>query len=251
MAFTLDKIVREFMLGELGLESIDRRYSRFLSLGISALRDLYYDSVGNVPNEVVLDVNDNGTVDLPSDFIDYYALGILSDGELVSLGFNGNLTDISKDDCGVRIEPSNDAEGTDALFSFENGGSFNDKGENQGGYYGVGGGKSSIGEFKIYKDKGYIALNGYTGTQIILRYKADINMVDGDFNVHPYNVQPIKDYIWKHYIGKAKGYNLGQIQLANAAYKESKKKAQKQHLSMNAREIVSAFKSGYRSSPGI
>ena len=251
MGFTLDKIVREFMLGELGLESIDRRYSRFLSLGISALRDLYNDSVGSVPNEVLLEVNDNGTVDLPSDFIDYYALGILSDGELVALGYNSNMTDISVTDCGVRIEPSSDSEGTDALFSYSNESSFNDKSENLGGHFGIGGGRSSIGEFKVYRDKGYIALNGYTGTQVILRYKADVQMVNGDFYVHEYNVQPVKDYIWKHYIGKSKGYNLGQIQLADKAYKDSRKKAQKQHLSMSLREILSAFKTGYRSSPRI
>lgn len=251
MKFTLDRIVREFMLGELGLESIDRRYARFMSLGTSALRDLYYDSIGDVPNEVVLEVEDNGTVNLPSDYIDYYAVGVLSNGELLSIGFNSNLADVSKNDCGVRFDSSLDDDDADSFSGTRGTSSFNSLGENLGGHHGAGGGKSSIGEFKVYPDKGYIALNGYGGTHIVLRYKADINMSDGDIFVHHYNVQPIKDYIWKHYIEKSRSYNLGQIQLANTAYNKSKKKAQKQHLSMTAREILAAFKSGYRGSPSI
>ena len=222
-----------------------------MSLAISGLRDLYYDSIGSVETEVLLEVNDNYTVDLPSDYIDYYAIGILSGGELVSLGYNSNLTDISVNDCGDRIAPSTDSDSTDSLLFVQSISEYNDKGERLGGNYGVGGGRSAIGEFKIYADKGYIALDGYNGTHVILRYKADINMIDGDVKVHPYNVQAIKDYIWKHYVSKSRSYNLGQIQLADKAYKESKKKAQKQHSSMSLREIVSALKSGYRSSPSI
>ena len=87
MDFTLDRVVREFMVDDLGLDAIDRRYARFLSLAISGLRDLYYDNVGGVIKEVVLDVNDDDTVSLPSDYIDYHAIGMVSNGQFLSFGF--------------------------------------------------------------------------------------------------------------------------------------------------------------------
>jgi hypothetical protein len=251
MTFTLDRVVREYIAGDLGMEDIDRRYARFLLLGSAAIRNLTNDNVGNVQKEVLLDVNDNDTITLPSDFIDYYAIGMCSGGELVSLGLNSNLCDISKDDCGNRSTPTVIPSGSNIGGVFYSQSDYNDKGENLGKHFGVGGGRSNIGEYKVYPDKGYIALNGYTGSQIVLRYKADLSIVNGDIIVHPYNVQAVKDYIWWKYISKSKGYGLGDKASAKQEWKDSKKKAQKQSYSLSIREIVSAYKSGYRSSPGI
>lgn len=250
MDFTLDRVVREFMVEDLGLEQIDRRYARYLSSAIGGLRDLYYSSIGNVEKEVLLDVNDNDTVSLPDDFIDYYAIGICSGGELLGLGLNSNMCDVAKDDCGDRvIDNTTSNDDLSGIFSYYT--DYNDKGERLGGNYGVGGGRSSIGEYKLYPDKGYIALSGYSGSQIILRYKADISMVDGDYKVHPYNVKPIKDWLWYKYVSKSRSYNLGQVQLAERAYAKSRREAQKRHNSFSAREFLNAWRSGFKGSPRI
>jgi len=250
VSFKLDRLVREFMAEDLGLEQIDRRYPRFLSMAISALRDLRYDNIGGYEKEVVLDVNDNDTVDLPLDYIDYYAIGVCSNGELSGLGVNTNLCDVAKDDCGNRTEDTQVLESdTMGVFSYYT--DYNDKGEHLGGNFGVGGGRSNIGQYKIYPDKGYIALQGYTGSQIILRYKADIQSVNGDYEVHPYDVQPIKDWIWYKYVSKSRSSNLGTIQLAERAYAKSKKQAQKRHSSFSVREFLNAYRSGFRGSPRV
>jgi len=251
--YTLDKIVREFMIEDLGLESIDRRYSRFLSTAVSGLRDLIYDNIGSTEKEVILPVNDNDTVDLPSDYIDYYAIGISVGDELWGLGLNQNLTAVRKDDCGNKLPSgfinnprlSNDTiNSVDIVY-------YNDRGESLGRNYGVGGGNNSIGEFKVYPERGYIAVSGYSGGSIVLRYKSDIDFTNGDCVVHGYNVEFIKAWLWYKYVSKSRSHNLGQIQLALQAMNKAKKKTQKQHLSFTAREFISAWKSGFKGSPRI
>lgn len=248
MDFTLDRVVREFMVDDLGLDAIDRRYARFLSLAISGLRDLYYDNLGGVIKEVVLDVNDDETVSLPSDYIEYHAIGAVSNGQFLSLGLNGNYADVYKDNCGDRVTPTLD-DNDMGYFNYYS--SFNDKGENLGREFGIGDGYSSIGSYKIYRDRGYIALSGTNASQIVLRYKADIESVDGDFRVHPYNVEPIKAWMWKKYVSKSRSHNLGQIQLADKAYKEAKKQAARRHHSFNINEFIQAWKTGQRGSPRL
>src|SRR3989304_1497802 len=230
MDFTLNRIVREFMVDDLGLDAIDRRYSRFLSLAISGLRDLYYDNVGGLIKEVVLDVNDDDTVSLPSDYIDYHAIGGVKNGQFLSLGVNNNYADVYKDDCGDKITPTNE---TDSIGYITYYSSRNDLGEDLGRHFGTGDGYSSIGEYKVYRDRGYIALNNSSATQIVLRYKADIESVDGDFIVHPFNVEAIRAWIWNKYVSRSRSHNLGQIQLADKAYKEAKKKALRRHYAFN------------------
>lgn len=246
MDFTLDRLVREFMVEDLGLDAIDRRYTRFLSLGISGLRDMYYDNLGALIKEEVLDVNDDGTVTLPSDYIDYHAIGLVSNGEFLSLGLNSNMADVYKNNCGDRIglTPEIDVETGDFYYI-----NTNNRQEGIGGSYGSGGGRSSVGEYKVYRDRGYISLMNTSATQIVLRYKADIEAVDGDFKVHPYNVEPIKAWIWMKYVSKSRSHNLGQVQLAIQNYKVAKKKALNRHFSFNVYEFLQAWQTGQRSSP--
>ena len=247
MDFKLDEIVREFMVEDLGLESIDRRYSRFLSIAISGLRDLYYDNIGGVEKEVLLEVNDDETATLPSDFIDYYAIGLVYGNEFASLGLNSNMNALAKDDCGNKVARTTaDSDDGGFLYSTTN---YNDKSENLGRAFGVGGGRSSIGEYKIYKERGYIALSGVSASNIVLRYKADIQSIDGNYNVHPYSVEAIKAWIWKKYVSRTRSYGLGEKQLADMAYKKAKKQALQRHYSFNIYEFIQAWKTGTRSSP--
>lgn len=250
--YTLDRVVKDFMIEDLGLESIDRRYSRFLSMAISGMRDLIYDNIGSTEKEVLLDVNDNDTVNLPDDYIDYYAIGISVNDELWALGMKQNMTAVSKDDCGNK-QPSNYGEVgvTNGCINQVDVVYYNDKGEYLGRNYGHGGGQSSLGQFKIYPERGYIALSGFSGSQIVLRYKSDIDFVNGDCIVHGYNVEFLKAWLWYKYVSKSRSHNLGQIQLAEQSLKKARKKAQKQHFSFTPREIVSAWRSGYSSSPSI
>lgn len=247
MAFTLDTVVRSFMTGRLGLDAIDRRYACFLACAIDGLNDLYNANIGDTEKEVQLEVQDNGTVNLPSDYIDYYAIGFSNGVEFIGLGLNTNLTDVTRDDCGDRVVSENifDENYYGGYVTYP----YNDRGEYLGGNFGVGGGRSSVGEYKIYRDKGYIALSGFDGTHITLRYKADINFNNGDTVVHPYNVEAVKSWLWLEYV--MKNHSLGEKQFAKEDYKKKKNQALMQHSRFSVREFLSAYKSGYRSSPNI
>ena len=163
----LDKVVREFMVEDLGLDQMDRRYPRLLQIAINGLRDLNHDSPHFGIKEVVLDMNDNDTVDLPEDFLDYFAIGTCNDdGELQVICKNDNLCVSGRDDCG----DLNTSKATNIPF------------------------------FKVMKQEGYIAIHGVTDTTIVLRYKSDVSKIDGSYMVYLYDTEALKEWIWWKYI---------------------------------------------------
>src|SRR3990167_4579036 len=95
---TLDFLVREYIIG-IG-DNTPHKYARFLQYGIETLRDLHLD-VSGVAKMVSLDVNINGTVDLPDDYISELGVYVCGeDGNLHTLGRNRDMCPPSTDDCG-------------------------------------------------------------------------------------------------------------------------------------------------------
>lgn len=247
MDFTLDRIVRDFMIQDLGLESVDRRYARFMAIAISGLRELYYDNIGGVEKEVLIEVQDNGTANLPLDYIDYYAIGMMNGNSFLSFGLNSNLNALQKDDCGNKATSNMvDNNQVGHTFPISNENSLN---ENIGRFFGVGGGKSSIGEYKIYKELGYIALSGVEVSSIVLRYKADIQLVNEDYKVDGYSVSALRAYLWLQYVHRNRSFSLGEKQLAKQEYNKASKKALQRHYNFSIYEFLQAWKTGVRSSP--
>jgi hypothetical protein len=97
-------------------------------------------------------------------------------------------------------------------------------GEILGRFFGVGGGNSPAGYFKVNNNLGVIQLQNRCGNQIILEYIADISLTNGDINVHPFLIFAIKRYIaWASIVdnmsipegakqGRLKDYNLARRQ---------------------------------------
>lgn len=234
----LDEIVREYYIVELAMNQIDNRYPRFLLAAINGLKDLNQD-LKSIVTEVVLEVNDNDTVYLPLNYIDYLVIGTVSNGEISSLGLNNNVYPSSKDVCGDFVTPTDEVVVyTDEITSVTSG-------------FGVGGGQNSNGSYKIYKSQNYIALSGFTGTEIVLRYLATMEQVDGNFLIEEYLVEAVKAYMaWVTKKGM-RSYGNGDKDMEMRNYHRQKKLAQKRVSRINVQEIVSAVRSGYNSSPGI
>lgn len=190
---TADELVRE-MLIEVG-ETTMHKYARFLQYLISGLRDFNLD-VSGVPKAVLLTLNDNNTVDLPSDYIAFIRIGICGDdGNLHHLGHNPKMCRLVTDECGDLEQVS--GTGESSFSDIEGGHIRND--ESIGRYFGVGGGNNQNGYYNIRSREGYIELQNFTGTTIWLEYLADIERnEEGEFEIHPYLVEVLKDWIqWK------------------------------------------------------
>ncbi len=247
----LDEIIREFYIEDLHLSQLDNRYPMFLQIATTGLKELNYD-LKNVVTEVILPVNDNDTVDLPNNYINYMVIGVIKNGAIRSLGLNSSLTQKSKDSCGDFENVSQQSLSADDTGYFSGAVSnYTTDGQFTGRHFGVGGGGNSNGLYNVFKDKGYIALSDCSADEIVLRYIATIEQVDGNFMVEEYLVDAIKSFIWHRYIRRMRSYGVAEKQGAMMEYNKERKKALQRINRFSITEFMSAYRSGYRSSPNI
>lgn len=245
----LEEIIREYYIESLGVSQLDERYPMFLQIAISGLKDLAHD-LKHIVTDAILSVNSNYTVDLPSDYVDYMVIGQVSNGIILSLGLNENLAPLGVDSCGNSTynlsTGSNEASGGFINYAST---SFSEDGQFVGRKYGAGGGGNSVGTYKIFKSQGYIALNNYSGSEIILRYFSNVEKIDGNFMVDEYMVESLKAWIYWKYVQRKRSYDRGEKMDAMSTYNREKRKSQIRISRFNIPEFMNAYKSGYRSSP--
>ncbi|GAI79610.1 unnamed protein product, partial [marine sediment metagenome] len=234
----------------LGASQLDERYPRFLTLAINGLKDLSMDLKNSV-KEVILPVNSNDTVTLPSDFISYIVIGTDDGGTITSLGMNNNLAPRGDDDCGNMLSAADNENTEGSFFNYNGSSHFSKDGQFNGRDYGAGGGGSSNGVYKVYKDAGYIALSGASASNIVLRYLGAVDKVDGEFQVDEFAVESLKAWIYWKYVQRSRSYSMSEKQMAEMTYYREKKKSEKRFNRFNIVEFVNAYQSGYRSSPRI
>ena len=110
----LEKVVREFLI-ESG--RTEHRFVQALQFGISCLRELNYDVTGS-PSIKILTVNDNDTVDLPNDYLNYIRLGFTDGrGEFRELGRNKDIAlNRNLNDCGQEVKDMTQLKKTQGCF---------------------------------------------------------------------------------------------------------------------------------------
>lgn len=244
----LDEVIREFYIERLMASQIDDRYPNFLQIATTGLKDLNYD-IQQIVNTEILPVNDNLTVTLPPDYIDYQMIGVVCGNNISSLGLNENQAPLNTNSCGnpvARISNNGNYEG---YFLDYNSANWSEDGEYLGRHYGAGGGGNSNGTYKVYKAEGYIALNNFSGDEIVLRYVTNLKKVNGNFMVDEYLVEAVKDFIWWTYVKANRSYGLGERQMAHEDYKRTKKEALIRSTRWNFPEFLNAWNTGFRSSP--
>lgn len=246
----LEEVIREFYIEDLHLSQLDERYPMFLQIAATGLKELNYD-LKSIVTEVTLPVNDNDTVNLPNNYIDYMIIGIVDGGIISSLGLNNQMANKTTDSCGnleaVQPRSSQDDSG---YFSYAST-NYSVDGQYVGRQFGLGGGGNSNGTYKVYKQEGYISIMNASADEIVLRYLATIDQVDGSFMVEEFLVDAIKSFIWHRYIRRMRGYGLRDKKLAEMDFKNKKKNALRRANRFSIPEFMNAYRSGYRSSPNI
>ena len=172
---TLDEIIKSLLIQE--GETTEHKYMQYLDVAIRGLKELSFDILQQVKTET-LTVNDNLTVDLPKDYVNYTRIGqCQSNGRIQTLGYDEYLCIQNKIDCCG----APDAHDFSGEGSASGGGSRN--GELTGGWYGRSGGYRD-GYYRIDRERNQIALSSeLAGESIVLEYISDSSRVNGDMKV--------------------------------------------------------------------
>ncbi len=259
VTFSLDQVVRELMI-EAG-HSNENQYARYLQHGISGLREFNFDLDANnngSPTCVYLPINDNLTVDLPADYINYVRIATIdANGQIHSLGLNNNMAfNNAVNACGDPIgAPTPSTTSGNQADAFLFGGTWDGyadnwrNGELMGRMFGIGGGTNASGYYRIDRAKGQIQLGAIHQTTLFLEYLSDLSLIDGEYFVHPYAVEALKCYIyWKTNLRNAR--QSGNVkQEARQEYFNEFFRAKARFNSMTTQEWIDGFRGQNKAAP--
>lgn len=252
MGYKLSDIVNELLV-ELG-EGQSNKFARFFQMGVACLREQNMDLSG-VPKVVELDLNSNDTVDIPSDYLNYTRIALCgSDGQLHSLGRNENMClDKAYTDCGVPSYCNSQSDADTAIstgswvgWSSSYLGDNIRNGEVMGRFFGVGGGNNANGYYRFDTRSGQILFGGLAaGTDsVVLEYLCDIEAQDGDFEVHPFLIETVKNWMYWKYIARNSSRNGSEKQQAMIDYEKSERLSRMRFNSRTSEEWLAAFRHG-------
>lgn len=248
MTYVLSNIVEELLV-EIGEGQAGNRFARFYQYGLSFLRQKHFTTTG-APKVVSLDISSVDTANLPIDYVQYTRIGLCINGEIVSLGLNNNIClDKTYDNCGNEIKSTNSSLSCFGGFGYDRFSDHYRNGENMGRFFGAGSDNNSLGYYRIDKASGQIKFSQLSQKgNVVLEYLADVNSLDGDFEVHPFMVEALKDWMfWKYKQRSSK--TLGEQQLARDDYKKSYYLMQAMFSSGTKDEWIAVFQSGNQASP--
>jgi len=250
---TLDKVVREYLV-EAGDTNLNR-YARMLQISISGLRELNMD-VSGAPKAVVIPVNDNDTVNLPDDYVDYLKIAICDGrtGNIRSLGYNPQMClPIKTDNCG---NPSNASSGASSgassltgAFWADGGGSVNRDGEFLGRMFGIGGGTNRNGYYRLDEPNGLIVLQGVSGGEIYLEYLADLDFANGEHRVDEKEIEALKAWVYWKDIQRNRTYNLGQVREAKTEWVRNKNLTRRRFQTFTMEEALQSIRKTVKLAP--
>ena len=214
---TLDEIVKSLLIQQ--GESTEHKYMQYLDVAIRGLKELTFDILQQVKTET-LTVNDNLTVDLPKDYVNYTRIGqCKSHGRIETLGYDEYLCIQNKIDC-CGAPDDHDFSGE---ISVSGGNSRN--GELTGGWYGRSGGYRD-GYYRIDREKSQIALSSeLAGESIVLEYISDGSRINGDMKVNVLAEEALRAYMWWKLLQRKSNVPLGEKEAARRDWYNEKRLA--------------------------
>lgn len=252
MGYSLDSIVKEY-LAEIGDNNLSR-YRQIYTIAVSGIRELNMDTTG-VPKIAELDVLPTDRANLPNDYLQYSKIAICGrDGRLHSLGRNDSLClNQSFDDCGDEIRHTSTNNTAGGLLPWSIDGFVDNfrNGELMGRFFGIGGGNNANGYYRIDRANNQILFGDLpSGIEtIIMEYIADINAVDGDFEVHPFIVETLKSWIRYKQFNNNPNSSMGRIEMAKKDYFREKRMSTERFGTTVESDWLEAFRFGNKAAP--
>ena len=208
------------------IDSDDRDYARLYQIGVTGLRELWFDVAGNVKT-VLLAKNANNTVTLPTDYINWSKVGILTqDGKVFTLALNKSITLYNDTNTNRVVSPGSFIEG--GLFKIDSPDYHNywTEGMNYN-LFGLGGSVADVAQFNIDEENGLIVLGSeFKRSDVILEYVVDPLACECDtHSIHIFCQQALEDYIYWKAISKRKDTPANEKMRARQEYYNQKRVA--------------------------
>ena len=243
---TLDSVVKNVISDSHG--SSTHEYLRMLQWGIRGIKKFNFDITSSFKS-VEIPVTSTGTIDLPSDFVDYIVIGSVIAGRVIDLTYNRRLNmNQVFNSCGQpelidrgtnsRQIPGIFADATWYFYNYRNG-------QNLGQIFGFGGLKDGEG-YRIDEDRGIIQFsNNMVGSIIYLEYLTDGLSPSGDTLVHVHTEEALIQWIhWKRIEHKA-GMAESKIERKKRAFKDEYRLAKERLRSFTGDEFLDAVRRNY------
>ncbi len=255
---TIDSIVRKAMAA-MGEETM-HKYQRLLMFALNAAREFYMDSARSVKT-VKLTMNDVKQVELPIDFVDWVKVGVVCGDRIKVFGVKDDLPIlVNEDSCGNPVKYDNCDCNVNTLPHNYNGfGGYafinyvNEYGEVIGGVYGIGGGYTDIGYFRVLQNM---------GDHGILQFNSEVNTTDVYFEyisngfdpkketlIHTYAETAIEFYIHWRVAWHKEGANSGNAQASKKEYYDELHRARRRTMQLTTRDVLELSRKYYTQAP--
>ena len=195
-------------------------YGRFLKFSSDCIRELIFDTL-QITNTVRLPLNEFFEADIPADAVGFCNVGVQV-GQfvrpLLKKDTINNLANINTTDGSQIVYP--DVTATGEAFSGVQwlGIHTNSRGEDTGGYYGLGAG-SEPDTYEIIEDRNVIQVNQKSGvTKIVLEYVGDGTYTNAATKISPYAQKAIETYIDWQYKLHSRSFGLGDASQAEQTF---------------------------------
>jgi len=223
----LDYVVKTVMtdLDEYSMHN----YEKYIRLAARGFTDLNMFTLNNIKVAYLPINQDNFTVNLPNDFVDYTKIGININGNIWTLTLNERMVLPRKvDDCGKTISEASNCTIDSNSYQYGSGFYFADhyrNGQYVGEMYGLGGGLN-IGYYRLDLERRQIALSNAVGgyDEILLEYMSNGIAADGSTVVPRQAVQALVEYVhWKR-VEYNERVNINTKRLRQDAYEREYEK---------------------------
>jgi len=254
---TLDKIVRQALIAN-GEESL-HKYARYLQFGMEGAKDFYMDSAQDVKT-VRLTMDAVKQVELPLDFVDWVKVGVVIGDRIKVMGVCDTLPILTvRDDCGA-LQPytSNVPANSIPIDSILYGGYYffnytNEWGELTGKLYGIGGGYTDIGYFRVLRnlgDHGVIQFNSDVNTtDVYLEYISNGFDPKEETIINSYAEKCIQFYIHWRVAWHKHGAASGNAKESEFQYYNELRKARIRVMGLTTREVLELSRKYYIQAP--
>lgn len=253
MYVTLDSIVKQSLI-DMG-ENTEHKYIRFLSWAIRGLKKFNFDML-HAPKTLVFTLNPDKTIDLPDDYVNWSKVGVIRHGRIFTLQQNANISLAPVvDDCGVPIHELKAATCLAAaqtqkvtgpwtiFFNYRNG-------RNLGNLFGLGGGFTPFGYFRIDKERHKIAFTSEVPDgDIALEYITTGLKPDGSAQVHVFAEEALIQ--WVHWKARQQrnDVSLGEKERAKRDFYNELRLSRSRMNSFSLEDWLKATRKGYKLTP--
>lgn len=262
---SVDQIVNDFILTLDGDDYVNNANGVVIrNYALRGIREMGFDIMKRIKSLKLTVNQDNNTIDLPDDFVDYTKIGVVgSDGLIYVFGENknqnmamkyvldasGNPIDSNSDGVYDREDAKMESIGRGTLSDFESYSFRNFLYEgNIGRAYGIGGGKYS-GEFRINYEQNRIELYSTSGyEEVVIEYIAD-EARSTNPSVHIYAENALRSYIYYRLVERKSNVPAGEKARARQEYYNELRLANARLKSFTKEEALKTIRKNYKQSP--